>query len=92
MLDACTRLGIPSETVAGIGVTLLACTVLYAIPATSVLGAILLTGYLGGAVAIHVRGGSGTFEMGFAIATGGLVWMGLLLREPRLLRTILLRP
>jgi hypothetical protein len=91
VLDACARLGIPTETVAGIGLTLLACTAVYAIPQTCVLGAILLTAYLGGAVAIHIRGGSGTFEIAFAIATGALVWVGLLLREPRLLWTILLR-
>ena len=60
-------------------------------PETAVLGAILLTGYLGGATAIHVRAGSGTFPIVFAIAFGVLVWVGLVLREPRLLRTILQR-
>jgi hypothetical protein len=74
----------------GIGAVLLACTALYAIPQTSVLGAILLTAFLGGAVAIHVRGGSGIVEIAFAIAFGAVVWLGLVLREPQVLRMILL--
>ena len=70
---------------------LVACTAIYAIPQTAVLVAILLTGYLGGAVAIHVRAGSGAFPIVFSIAFGVLAWVGLILREPRLLWTILLR-
>ena len=81
----------PPDTLLGIGIVLLACTAIYAIPQTAVLGAILLTGYLGGATAIHVRAGSGTFPVVFSIAFGVLVWVGLVLREPRLLWTILLR-
>lgn len=91
VLEACARLGLTANTVLGIGAVLLACTALYAIPQTAVLGAILLTAFLGGAVATHVRGGSGVFEIAFAIGFCGLAWLGLVLREPRLLWTILLR-
>ncbi|HZN08945.1 MAG TPA: DoxX family protein, partial [Pyrinomonadaceae bacterium] len=63
---------------------LIICTVLYLIPKTAVLGAILLTGYLGGAVATHVRAGDGAFGVGFAIAFGALVWLGIYLRDERL--------
>lgn len=91
VVEASEKLGLPSYTTIGIGALLLACTAIYAIPRTAVLGAILLTGYLGGATAIHVRAGSGAFPIAFSIAFGVLVWIGLVLREPRLLRTILLR-
>ena len=84
VLEACAELGIPETAVVGIGVLLLACTVVYAIPATSVLGAILLTGYLGGAVATHVRVSGPAFPVVFATLFGVLVWLGLFLREPRL--------
>ena len=90
VLEACERLGFPAHTTVGIGVLLLVCTSIYSIPRTAVLGAILLTGYLGGAAAIHVRGGSGWFEIAFSIAFGALTWVGLVLREPRLFWTILL--
>lgn len=91
VIEASESLGLPRGTLLGIGSVLLACTVIYGIPRTAVLGAILLTGYLGGAVAIHVRAGSGAFPIAFSIAFGVLAWTGLLLREPRLLWTILLR-
>ena len=68
------------------GVLELACTILYAIPPTSVLGAILLTGYLGGAIVTHVRIGDGFFWIPAALAV--VVWLGIFLREPRL-RSIL---
>ena len=74
-----------------IGVVLLACVLLYAIPRFSVLGAVLLTGYLGGATAIHVSARSGAFPVGFSIAFGVLAWLGLVLREPRLFSLILFR-
>ena len=91
VMEACEELGVPSHTVVGIGVLLVACTAIYVTPQTAVLGAILLTGYLGGAAAIHVRAGSGAFPLAFSIGFGLLVWVGLILREPRLLWTILLR-
>jgi len=70
---------------------LLTCTAIYAIPSTAILGAILLTGYLGGAAAIQVRAGSGAFPVAFSIVFGILVWVGPVLREPRLLWLILQR-
>lgn len=91
VVEASEKLGIPRETLIGIGIVLLACTVIYSVPQTAVLGAILLTGYLGGAAAIHVRAGSGAFPIAFSIGFGVLAWVGLVLREPRLLWTILLR-
>jgi DoxX-like family len=63
---------------------LLGCTILYAIPATAVLGAVLLTGYLGGAVAAHLRLGDPLFTHVLSGVYGGLlVWGGLYLRDPR---------
>jgi hypothetical protein len=91
VVEASEQLGVPSHTLRGIGIVLLACTAVYSIPQTAVLGAILLTGYLGGATAIHVRAGSGVFPVAFSVAFGVLAWGGLVLREPRLLWTILLR-
>ena len=73
------------------GVLLLVCTLIYVIPTTSILGAILLTGYLGGSIAIHVRAESGTFPVVFAAVFGGLLWLALILREPGLFRLIATR-
>ncbi len=67
-----------------LGIVLLVCTLLYLIPRTPVLGAILLTGYLGGAVATHVRVGEGLFSILFPIIFGVLIWLGLYLRDDRL--------
>jgi len=85
VLEGTAKVGYPLGTVVPLGVTLLACTVLYAIPRTTVLGAILLTGYLGGAVATHVRIGDPVFSHAlFPTYFGALIWGGLFLREPRL--------
>jgi hypothetical protein len=62
---------------------LLTCTVLYLIPRAAVLGAILLTGYLGGAVATHVRVGGTWFEILFPTILGAMLWGGLYLRDAR---------
>ncbi len=79
------ELGYPESTIIPIGVILLVCTILYAIPRTSILGAILLTGYLGGAVATHVRIGSPLFtHILFPVYLGAFVWLGLYLRDTRL--------
>lgn len=91
VMEASEKLGIPLSATPVIGVVLLVCTALYAIPQTAPLGAILLTGYLGGAAAIHVRAGSGAFPIAFSIAFGVLAWVGLVLRDPRLFWAILLR-
>ena len=75
-----------SESLArALGVITIACTVLYAIPPTSILGAILLTGYLGGAMASHLRIGSPLFShILFGFYLGLMLWGGLWLRDPRL--------
>jgi hypothetical protein len=78
------KLGYPESTIVAIGVALLTCTVLYIIPRTSTLGAILLTGYLGGAVASNVRAGTGWFNALFPVAIAVVAWLGLWLREERL--------
>ena len=78
------RLGYPESTIVGIGAILTFCTVLYIIPRTSILGAILLTGYLGGAVATNVRVGGPLFNELFPVILGAFVWLGLWLRDARL--------
>jgi len=84
VLKASAGLGLPPATVVPIGGVLLACTIAYLVPPTAVLGAVLLTAYLGGAVAIQVRVGAGAFPVGFSIGIALLAWAGLVLREPRL--------
>lgn len=78
-------LGYQESVIVPLGVLLLVCTVLYIIPKTSVLGAILLTGYLGGAVATHVRLANPLFtHQLFPVYLGALLWLGLYLRDARL--------
>jgi hypothetical protein len=73
------------DTARGLGIALIFCTILYAVPRTAVLGAILLTGYLGGAVATHVRVGSPLFShVLFGVYLGVIVWAGIYLRDARL--------
>jgi hypothetical protein len=84
VVEATVQLGYPESVIPGLGIVLIACTVLYVIPRTSVLGAILLTGYLGGAVATHVRVCEGLFPVLFPVILGVLVWGGLWLRDGRL--------
>jgi hypothetical protein len=84
-VQAFAQLGYPIELAAGIGILLLSCVALYLIPRTSVLGAILLTGYLGGAVASHLRVGDPWFShVLFPVYIGLFIWGGLYLRENRL--------
>ena len=83
VVEATVRLGYPESVILGLGIVLVACTVVYLIPRTSILGAILLTGYLGGAVATHVRVGDGLFPIFFPVILGVLVWLGLFLRDDR---------
>jgi len=78
------ELGYPESVITGLGIVLLISTVLYLIPRTAVLGAILLTGYLGGAVATNVRVGAGLFPICFPVVFGVLLWGGLFLRDERL--------
>ena len=91
VLEATARLGFPQDAITLIGIILLGCTVLYAIPRTAGFGAILLTGYLGGAVAVQVRAGSSLFEILFPVIFGVLVWGGLFLQDTRLRSVIPLR-
>jgi hypothetical protein len=84
VVEATTQLGYHESTILPIGIVLVICTVLYLLPVTSVLGAILLTGYLGGAVATQVRAGQGAFSIVFPVIIGALVWGGLYLRDYRL--------
>jgi hypothetical protein len=84
VVEATSRLGFPESALTGTGLALLVCTILYLIPRTAVLGAILLTGYLGGAVAIQTRAGSSAFETLFPAVFGALVWGGLFLKDERL--------
>lgn len=92
VLQSMNQLGIQTGLLTTIGILLLACTVLYVIPATSVLGAVLLTGYLGGAISVHVRVGNPLFGyVLFPVYVGALMWAGLYLREPRLLAVLPLR-
>jgi hypothetical protein len=77
------ELGYPEGGIFGLGILLLACLAVYVIPRTSVLGAILLTGYLGGAVATHVRVGDDLFPVVFPVIVGALLWGGLYLRDSR---------
>src|SRR5688572_14488017 len=88
VMEACQKMGIDPDMAVGIGILLLACTATYVTPKTAILGAILLTGYLGGATATHVIARSGIFPIAFSFGFGVLVWVGLILREPRLVRWI----
>ncbi len=83
VVKATRELGYPESDIVGIGVVLLACTLLYLFPRTSVLGAILLPGYLGGAIASQVRAEASWFNVVFALVFACLVWGGLWLRDVR---------
>lgn len=91
VVEATIKLGYPERVILGLGIVLLICTILYVIPRTAVLGAVLLTGYLGGAVATHVRVGDALFAILFPVILGALVWAGLYLRDDRLRALIPLR-
>ena len=89
VVQAFTQLGYPVSTSRALGVIELVCIVLYLMPRTSVLGAILLTGYLGGAVATNLRVGSPLFSNTlFPVYVGILAWGGLFLRDERV-RTLI---
>ena len=92
VLQSISQLGFQPSILIVSGVLLLVCTLLYVLPVTSVLGAVLLTGYLGGAVSVHVRVGNPLFgSILFPVYVGILLWTGLCLREPRLLAVLPLR-
>ena len=91
VVDANAQLGYRESVIVPFGIVLLVSTVLYLVPRTAVLGAILLTGYLGGAVATHVRVGTEIFPIVFAIVFGVLTWGGLYLCDSRVSALIPLR-
>jgi hypothetical protein len=88
VVDSFNQLGIPTGLAPAIGFLMLACLVVYLFPRTSVLGAVLLTGYLGGAIALQLRVGAPPFNLLFPLIIAAFLWGGLYLRDP-LLRTIL---
>ncbi len=75
------RIGLPENLMFGLGVLELACVIAYAIPQTAVLGAVLMTGYIGGAMLTHLRIGEPVY---MHIFLGIVMWLGIYLREPRL--------
>jgi len=83
VVDATVQLGYPESVILPLGIVLAVSTILYLVPRTAILGAILLTGYLGGAVATHVRVGGPASSIIFPIVFGILIWGGLYLRDRR---------
>lgn len=81
VVEGFQKLGFPEHTIVPIGITELLCAVIYVIPQTSVLGAILVTAYLGGATVTQLRAGESIL---IPIIFGVVVWLGLFLRDPRL--------
>ena len=88
VIQGMAHLGLPESLIMPLAILEISCVVIYLIPATSVLGAILLTGYIGGAICTHVRVGDPFF---IQIALGIFIWLGLYLRENRLKGLIPLR-
>ncbi|MGA7118481.1 MAG: DoxX family protein [Polyangiaceae bacterium] len=85
-VEGTARVGYAASCLVPLGLVLIACTILYVVPRTAVLGAVLLTGYLGGATATHVRMGEPFF---FPVVFGVLLWACLYVRDARV-RTLLL--
>ena len=81
VVQGMAHLGLPESMIASLAILEIACVLTYLIPATSVLGAVLLTGYLGGAICSHLRIGEPVYVQ---VALGGLVWLGIYMRENRL--------
>jgi hypothetical protein len=84
VVDSMIELGYPVRLTEGLGILLLACLAVHLYPRTSALGAVLLTGYLGGAIATHLRVENGLGELTFPIIVGAFIWGGLYLRDERL--------
>jgi hypothetical protein len=92
VVDTTVKLGYSASVITPLGIVLFTCLALYCIPPTRVLGAILLTGYLGGAVATHVRVGDPLFShILFPTYIASLLWLGLYLRDPALRAFVPLR-
>lgn len=88
VMEGMGHLGVPASLIIPLGILEISCVVIYLIPVTSIVGAILLTGYIGGAILAHLRIGEPIFMQ---IALGVCVWLGLYLRENRLRELIPLR-
>jgi len=84
VMEMSPSLEIPLWVIPWLGVLLTVCTFLYALPQTAVLGAILLTGYLGGALWTHLRMGGPAFPVSFPVIVGAILWTGLYLRDARI--------
>ena len=91
VVDATVQLGYPVGVILPLGVVLTLNSILYLIPRTAVLGAILLTGYLGGAVATHVRVGAGLGPILMPVIIGAMLWGGLYFRDHRVRALLPLR-
>lgn len=83
-VDGSVQIGYPADLTPGLGLLLLVCLAVHVLPRTAFLGAVLLTGYLGGAVASQVRIEAALFPVVFPLIVAGLVWGGLYLRDGRL--------
>ncbi len=89
VIEASEKLGLPGSLAQGIGVLLASCLALYLVPRTAPLGAVLLTGYLGGAVMVHLRVGDPLFSHTlFPVYVGAMLWAGLFLRDQRVRRLL----
>ncbi|MCU0626949.1 MAG: DoxX family protein [Gemmatimonadaceae bacterium] len=88
MVAGFTHLGLPLTLARPLGVLEIACVIVYLVPATTILGAVLLTGYLGGAIVTHLRVGDPIVTQ---VVLGVVVWGGVWLREPRLRALLPLR-
>jgi hypothetical protein len=85
VIDGTVQLGYPTSIIIPLGIVLLSCVLIYAVPRTSVIGALLLTGYLGGAVATHARVGNPLLSHTlFPIYVAVIIWAGLVLRDAQL--------
>ncbi|HLV85328.1 MAG TPA: DoxX family protein [Candidatus Sulfotelmatobacter sp.] len=91
VMAANAEIGYPPNSIPWIGALLLVCTVVYVIPRLSILGAILLTAYLGGAVATQVRVAHPVFDCLFPVVFGMLIWAGIFLRDAQLRQMIPVR-
>jgi DoxX-like family len=92
VVAATVKLGYPESTIVGIGCVLLISTALYAIPRTAAFGALLLTAYLGGAVATNVRAQQPLFNLMFPVIFAVILWVGLALRHRHIARLALFEP
>ena len=85
VIDGTVQLGYPTSIIIPLGIVLLSCVLIYAVPRTSVIGAMMLTGYLGGAVATHARVGNPLLSHTlFPIYVAVIIWAGLVLRDAQL--------